>query len=46
MVSQPKVMIANAAQRFDSNGRLSDEPTRQIRQISPGDWCVMWVKKA
>ncbi len=30
VVSQPEVMIANAAQRFDGNGRLGDEPTRQL----------------
>lgn len=29
VVSQPEVMISNAAQRFDEAGRLSDEPTRQ-----------------
>ncbi|NTV94068.1 MAG: NAD(P)H-dependent oxidoreductase [Thiobacillus sp.] len=29
VVIQPEVMIANAAQRFDPDGRLSDEPTRQ-----------------
>lgn len=29
VVSQPEVMIANAAQRFDAAGRLTDEPTRQ-----------------
>jgi len=29
MVNQPEVMIAHAAQRFDKDGRLSDEPTRQ-----------------
>jgi len=29
-VNQPEVMIANAAQRFDPNGRLTDEPARQL----------------
>jgi len=29
-VNQPEVMIGNAAQRFDQNGRLTDEPTRQL----------------
>lgn len=29
VVSQPEVMIGNAAQRFDAAGRLTDEPTRQ-----------------
>jgi chromate reductase len=30
VVSQPEVMIANAAQWFDEKGRLADEPTRQL----------------
>ena len=29
VVTQPEVMIGNAAERFDQNGRLTDEPTRQ-----------------
>jgi chromate reductase len=29
VVSQPEVMIGNAAQLFDPDGKLSDEPTRQ-----------------
>ncbi|HUX65170.1 NAD(P)H-dependent oxidoreductase [Sulfuricella sp.] len=29
VVNQPEVMIGNAAQRFDQNGRLTDAPTRQ-----------------
>lgn len=34
LVNQPEVMIANAAQRFDATGRLTDEPTReQIRKL-------------
>jgi len=34
VVSQPEVMIANAAQRFDATGRLTDEFTReQIRKL-------------
>lgn len=34
VVSQPEVMIGNAAQRFGHDGRLTDEPTRQhIRQL-------------
>jgi chromate reductase len=34
VVNQPEVMIANAAQRFDQDGRLTDEPTRQhIRKL-------------
>jgi len=32
VVNQPEVMIGNAAQRFDQDGRLSDEPTRKIIQ--------------
>lgn len=33
-VSQPEVMISNAAQRFDRNGKLTDEPTQQsIRKL-------------
>ena len=30
VVNQPEVMIGNAAQRFDTDGRLTDEPTRQF----------------
>ena len=29
-VNQPEVMIANAAERFDANGNLIHEPTREI----------------
>lgn len=29
VVNQPEVMIGNAAQRFEQNGKLTDEPTRQ-----------------
>ncbi|HUX91022.1 MAG TPA: NAD(P)H-dependent oxidoreductase [Gallionellaceae bacterium] len=29
VVNQPEVMIGNAAKRFDQNGKLADEPTRQ-----------------
>ncbi len=32
VVNQPEVMIGNAAQWFDQNGRLTDEPTRQLIQ--------------
>ena len=32
VVNQPEVMIANAAQRFDLSGQLTDEPTRKIIQ--------------
>jgi chromate reductase len=30
VVNQPEVMIGSAAQRFDENGRLNDEPTRLL----------------
>ena len=34
VVNQPEVMIGNAAERFDQDGRLTDEPTRQfIRKL-------------
>ncbi|WP_173064415.1 hypothetical protein [Sulfurimicrobium lacus] len=34
VVSQPEVMISNAAQRFGQDGKLNDEPTRQhIRKL-------------
>lgn len=34
VVNRPEVMIANAAQRFDQEGRLADAPTReQIRKL-------------
>jgi chromate reductase len=32
VVNEPEVMIGNAAQRFDADGRLTDEPTRQFIQ--------------
>jgi chromate reductase len=32
VVNQPEVMISNAAKRFDQNGKLIDEPTRQLIQ--------------
>ena len=32
VVNQPEVMIANAAQRFDQDGVLTDEPTRRFIQ--------------
>jgi chromate reductase len=40
-VNQPEVMIANASQRFDSEGNLTDEATREfIRRLlqSLVDW--------
>lgn len=36
VVNQPEVMIGNAAQRFDRNGRLIDDPTRQFIQMLLG----------
>lgn len=34
VVNQPEVMIGNAAQKFDQNGKLIDEPTREfIRKL-------------
>lgn len=34
VVNQPEVMIGNAAERFDQDGTLTDEPTRQfIRKL-------------
>ena len=30
VVNQPEVMIGNAEQRFDQDGKLTDEPTRQF----------------
>lgn len=32
VVNQPEVMIANAAQQFDSNGKLTDAAARQLIQ--------------
>lgn len=32
VVNQPEVMIGSAEQRFDSNGKLTDEPTRLFIQ--------------
>ena len=32
VVNQPEVMIGNAAQRFDRDGKLTDEPTRKSIQ--------------
>lgn len=30
VVTQPEIMIGNAAQRFDQSGKLTDEPTREM----------------
>lgn len=45
VVNQPEVMIGNAAQRFDQDGSLTDEPIRQFIQKLPGT-PVQWVKTA
>jgi chromate reductase len=40
-INQPEVMISNAAERFDAQGNLTDEKTRNlIRQLlqSLADW--------
>lgn len=40
-LNQPEVMIANAAQRFDGAGNLTDEPTREFigKQLAAlADW--------
>jgi chromate reductase len=40
-INKPEVMIGQAGQRFDADGRLTDEPTREfIRQMlsSLADW--------
>jgi len=43
-VNQPEVLIANAAQRFDASGNLTDEPTKKImRQLLEN--LVAWTQK-
>lgn len=43
-LNQPEVMIANAAQKFDENGNLTDEETRKrIRQLIEA--LVDWTKR-
>jgi chromate reductase, NAD(P)H dehydrogenase (quinone) len=47
-INQPEVMIANAAQRFDSNGNLTDETSKElIRQLLHNlvDWTVRITQK-
>jgi chromate reductase, NAD(P)H dehydrogenase (quinone) len=47
-INQPEVMIANAAQRFDSNGNLTDETSKElIRQLLYNlvDWTVRITQK-
>jgi chromate reductase len=41
VMTQPEVLIANAAQMFDDQGRLTDQPTRELVAkllISLADW--------
>jgi chromate reductase len=47
MVNRPEVMIGGAAQRFDAEGRLTDEPTRKYVQalvVSLRDLALMHKK--
>ncbi len=44
VMNKPEVLIANAATKFDSNGRLTDEPTReQIRALMEA--LVNWTER-
>jgi chromate reductase, NAD(P)H dehydrogenase (quinone) len=41
VMTQPEVLIANAAQMFDDQGRLTDQPTRELvgkLLVSLADW--------
>jgi chromate reductase len=43
-LNQPEVMIANCAQRFDEQGNLVDEPTRElIRKFLKA--LVLWTRQ-
>jgi chromate reductase, NAD(P)H dehydrogenase (quinone) len=43
-VNRPEVMISNAAQRFDAQGRLADEGSRtRIRQLLEA--LVTWTRR-
>lgn len=43
-INQPEVMIGNAAARFDQEGNLTDEPTKElIRQLLQN--LVMWTQR-
>lgn len=47
MVNKPEVMIANAGQRFDADGNLTDEATQQFVQslvIALRDWARVLKK--
>ena len=44
LVNRPEVMIGQAAQRFDSEGRLTDEKTREMvgkLLVSLADWTAL-----
>jgi len=44
IVNQPEVLIGNAASRFDADGRLTDETSREfIRKLL--DALVAWTKR-
>jgi len=45
-VNKPEVLVAQAGQKFDSNGRLTDEPTRQIiaQQLQALKELTLWLK--
>ena len=44
-INQPEVMIGNAAERFDAQGNLTDEPTKDhIRRLLQN--LVQWTKPA
>ncbi len=43
-INQPEVMIGNASQRFDAEGNLTDEQTREfIRQLLQN--LVEWTRR-
>jgi chromate reductase, NAD(P)H dehydrogenase (quinone) len=43
-LNQPEVMIANASERFDGEGNLTDEPTREhIRRLLQS--LVEWTRR-
>jgi chromate reductase, NAD(P)H dehydrogenase (quinone) len=43
-VNQPEVMVGNASERFDANGNLTDDPTKQfVRQLLQN--LVEWTRR-
>src|SRR5690348_13648623 len=43
-VNQPEVMVANASNRFDENGKLTDETTKKlVQQLLAG--LVNWTRR-